>query len=320
MACWYIVANRGALKAAGLEGISCEDQLQWHVQLTEKRIHEAKVLLSKSSFEERAPQQVDDLFSYMTKARQCTFDDCRKSRSMRFDAVFTTYNQACWTLIEIVAKALESVRPGSAEGRRAARRYRLFSAAAEQLGRERAFMCGHEEEDWSPGSPKSPIKRRPPDKLHRLAEILGARKILLGTAVNGSLMSSDVVATSTGLLGTLVGEDEPALLTPDDIATLESLERRVLDPSPNDSVATEEWYRTLTRILNEIHSRIAISLVEDMRLPDFDLGPGYCMPADDEQMPAGILASRAEPRAVPGLSCGCRAGLKRFLQGLVERL
>mmetsp|Transcript_56274 Transcript_56274/g.142372 ORF Transcript_56274/g.142372 Transcript_56274/m.142372 type:complete len:731 (-) Transcript_56274:48-2240(-) len=320
MACWYVVADKDALKASGLEGISCEDQLKWHVQLTEKRIHEAKLLLSKSSFEQGAAQQVDELFSYMTKARQRTFDDDRVSRSMRFDDVFTAYNQACWSLIEIVAKALESVRLGSAEGRRAARRYRLFSAAAEQLGRERAFMCGHEEEDWSPVTSKSEHKRRPPDKLHRLAEILGARKILLGTSVNGSVISADVVATSTGLLGTLIGEDEPALLTPDDIATLESLERRVLDPSPNDSVATEEWYRTITRFLNEIHSRIAISLVEDMRLPEFDLGSSLGSHVDGVQTSGRALASGIELGIVGKCFSICRMGLKRFLSQVVEMI
>jgi hypothetical protein len=107
----------------------------------------------------------------------------------------------------------------------------------------------------------------PPNRLHRLAEILGARKILLGTVVNkASLTSSDTVATSTGLLGALLGEGL-SLLGADELAELESIEQRVFSNKHDDQVPTEELYQVITRMINEIHSRIAIALVEDMRSP-----------------------------------------------------
>lgn len=311
MACWALSG------ASGLGGISCWDQLQWHVQLTEKRIGEAKALLSEHSSEAKTSHTLDPVFSYLTQARKLALGKTRQavadaSPASQFDSVYVTYNQACGALIEVNAKALEAVRPGSAEGRRAARRYRLFSAAAEQLGRERAFVCGHGEQDWSPTSPE-PGRR----SLHRLAEILGARKILLGTVVEG--LSGDIATTSTGLLGTLIGEDEPSLLTPGDIAKLESLEQRIIEPQPSNAVPSEEWYLTITQLLNEIHSRIAMTLVGDMRLQDVEhtrqaRTTARGTPARDMPEREGSNGRRVR------LGCHCRAGLKACLLVLVERL
>jgi len=324
MACWALSG------ASGLSGISCWDQLQWHVQLTEKRLHEAKNLLSKCLLaESQGIELIDALFSNLTKARRIAQARMQPDRQLErtmssttsFDHVFVGYNSACGALIGFVAQALERCQPGSG-GRHAARRYHLFVAAAEQLGRERAFMCGHEEQAWGlepspPGSPQCGSRRgrrTTPNRMHRLAEILGARKILLGTVVGDNEMAGDVVATSTGLLGTLIGEDEPPLLSTDDIAKLESLEQRVLAPTAGDEVPTEEWYQTITRFLNEIHSRIAINLVEDMRLADLELGSAL----GEEDLADG--ARSRQFIAVSAGACGCRAGLKRLLQLVVDRL
>jgi len=113
-------------------------------------------------------------------------------------------------------------------------------------------------------------------------------------------------------LGTLVGDGEPSLLSTADIATLESIEEGIL--APNDSIAfsTEEWYQTLTRLLTEIHSRIAVNLVEDVRLP-----PHY-LPTLDSITKEHLESGQAPVRARS--SCGCRAGLKALLQSLVDKL
>jgi serine/threonine protein kinase len=350
MALWALAG------APGLDGISCWDQFKWHVQLTEKRIHLAKGMLEKSVVPDgraHLESKLVTLASSLTKARQMSHGvsgagDAHEVpptmvRQFTFDsdAIFLAYNQAGKALIAIVTHSLENAHPGSSEGRRAARRYMLFSAAAEQLARERAFMCGHTHEklgvarhvdsDGSPRNAPSGVQnggRLPREKLQKLSEIIGSRKILLGTAAGDTDVHSNyTVATSTGLLGGLVGDAEPALLSPADIAELESLEARVLAPDPAQFLPTEEWYRTLTRLLNEIHSRIAITLVDDLRVPDLSLNSRQLPPCSTKEAEQttkapekGVSQSEKQAQDPKVRYCGCRAGLKQCLQSIVDSL
>jgi hypothetical protein len=322
MACWALAGT------AGIGGISVWDQLQWHVQLTEKRISEAMALLDelvhshrrlKPDVAEAHEADLGNLFAILAEARKQVFSVAS------FDDVFMLYSRACGTLIELVARLIETARPGCSEKlSRAARRYRLCSAAVEQLCRERALICGLrqvgpvslENPEVVSGSSDQHGGRLPSNRLHRLAEVLGARKILLGAVVNSRF--SDIVATSTGLLGALLGEGEPLLLGATEIAELELIEQRIFSGSGDDQVPTEVLYQTISRMINEIHSRIAIAIVEDMRLPNW----------------AETVTRRLSPRRptlrstrsplpqttlpVPG-ACGCRDGLKRLLYRVADR-
>lgn len=332
MALWALTG------APGLDGISsCWDQFQWHIELTQKRNHEARHLLSTSAKDSRfcLGAQLDESFhelaSNLTRGRQLSLGstpvgseavhDKEVSPPLSidsFDAVFEAYSDAARVIIELIARCVEGAKPGSSEGRRAARRYRLFSSAAEQLSRERAFICGHGrltlKDSNSPKHEKTGLSR---EMLQRLSEIIGSRKILLGTALSVCY----TVATPTGLLGGMVGEGEPALLSTGDIAELEALEALVLAPNLNEALPTEEWYRTLTRLLNEIHSRIAISLVDDMRAPELNLPAAF---ESEGAFASLITETRRIPsdkpaKVAPGL-CGCRAGLRKFLQLLIDRV
>jgi serine/threonine protein kinase len=342
MACWALSGN------TGIGGISPKDQLQWHMQLTEKRINEARSLLGGGFARQRSDDALENLFTDLRTARKQALSadgsediEATMRRTDCFDSVFTVYNSACSAMIEIVAKELEACRPGSSEGRRAARRYRLFSAAAEQLGRERSFVCGqnhmpdYDDMEGSTISLGSSITTRasgkkasrfPPDKLQRLAEITGARKILLGTAADAARSAADLVATSTGLLGTLIGGDEPALLSVSDIAALESLEQRFLAADSDDVVCIEEWFQTITALLTDIHSRIAMALVEAMRMPT-------PTPQADSLASAASPSSQMTPAfnrmdesngdskvSRTQFECGCRSGLKACLHFLAEKL
>jgi len=184
-----------------------------------------------------------------------------------FDGVFVAYNHAIATMIDIVARSLEQVRPGSNMVRRAARRYRLFSTAVEQLGRERTFILGQGIRPfWYSGTQR--IDTFAPEKLRKLGEILGARKILLGTSGVCGASNGDIVANSSGLLGTLIGHREPPLLSVAEIGLLESIEERVI--ACDSTMCGDEWYRTLTGLMTSIHSRIAIDLVNDMHCREGD--------------------------------------------------
>jgi serine/threonine protein kinase len=337
MALWALTGT------AGLDGISsCWDQFQWHIELTEKRLHEAKDMLQNCFAiieKHHQDETLVGLASHLTRARQLShsmvphgtdetgrFEMCGMSLDS-FDAVFASYGDACRVIIEKVARCVENSKPSSSESRRAARRYRLFSSAAEQLSRERAFMCGHRRLETQSGCNKIGLSR---EMLQRLSEIIGSRKILLGTAVSASY----TVATSTGLLGGLIGEGEPTLLSTADIVELERLEARVLVPSAGESLPTEEWYRTLTRLLNEIHSRIAVGLVDDMRLPELHLFPSDLdvkigCGEGSSFLPCVLECSRQEqPSESDGAvvqkactdTCGCREGLKKILKFCLDKL
>jgi hypothetical protein len=253
---------------------------------------------------------------------------CSRMSLDSFDAVFAAYNEACSVIIDDIARRVESVNHGSLQGCRAARRYRLFSSAAEHLSKDRAFMGGHTAN--AEGMPK--------EMSQRLFEIIGARKVLLGTAAGASCTH----ATNGGLVGFLIAEGEPSLLSATDLNQLEYLEAQVLAPSEDEALPTTEWYRTLTRLLNGIHSRIALSLVADMRKAE----PVHKTGRLDgrRSLPATILETRLAtvgtplPRVISdsleerlaGIQgetkretqdpCGCKAGLRKILQSLLDKL
>eukprot|EP00927_Polykrikos_kofoidii_P014652 TRINITY_DN16461_c0_g1_i1.p1 TRINITY_DN16461_c0_g1~~TRINITY_DN16461_c0_g1_i1.p1 ORF type:complete len:787 (-),score=133.55 TRINITY_DN16461_c0_g1_i1:370-2679(-) len=328
MACWALASD------TGIGGISCLDQLQWHVQLTEKRIWEAKALMKDDG-----TNAIDALF-HLIEARKLAMDAVRSGEKDAvsllacFDRVFCLYNQASSALIELIASSIVAVRgENNAAGRRGARRYRLYACAAEQLGRERAFVCAHgqgrlgfgilkasevglpavAEAEESAQSPQ--VANLSPERLCQLAEIIGARKILLGTVVDAT---ADTLATSEGLLATLIWEDEGSLLSPTDIANLESLERRVLSPTFDDPAPTEEWYQTITSFLNEIHSRIAVLIVDEVHVPE-ELRD---MQAGELRRDSTIVVKKASCQSLRTSrgGCCCQAGLKRFLRAVADKL
>lgn len=324
MACWALASD------TGIGGISCFDQLQWHVQLTEKRISEAKELMNQSLKEEGL--RIDELFALLTEARKRATDavrlDEKDPATLRecFDRVFDLYNQASGKMTDIVASSIVAFRgENNAEGRRAARRYRLYSSAAEQLGRERAFICAHRngerlgltdlsaKPDGLPAvsetaSSWTDLQEEPAsERLYRLAEIIGARKILLGTVVDAT--SGDATAMSEGLLATLIWEDEGSLLSSGDIALLERLEGQVLHPAVGQAAPTEEWYQTISQFLHEIHSRITMLIVEEVQVP-----------LESRDFPVPNTEREAVSASVFSGGCGCRKGLKRLLQSLASAL
>merc|ERR1712224_1065234 len=138
----------GALDGApGLDGLSSSwDQFQWHIELTQKRSHEARELLNQSAARDPSgcfSKQLDatyfELSTSLTTGRELAHNmaplgaEVSQARSggpgrqismEPFDAVFASYSQACKVIIDQVARCVEDARPGSSEGRRAARRYR----------------------------------------------------------------------------------------------------------------------------------------------------------------------------------------------------
>jgi len=343
---------------------SGREQLQWHIELTEKRVHEAKKMLEQGqSMDERVhlEKTFQQVASSLRAGRQLSLSVVplgmtdRPSGCMSldsFDSAFAAYNDACRSIIEKVAQCVEIAKLGSAEGRRAARQYRLFSSAAEQLSRERAFMNGQSQSHSAASCGAEELSSA---MMQRLFEIIGARKILLGTVNKGSY----TVAASTGILDGLIGEGQPALLGASDLAELEHLEARVLAPTKGEALPIACWYRTLTRLLNEIHMKISIALARDLRPESGSRTSGILSPTgsphrqssdpaflearpsirqrssgvkalgpvEEEPMPdhSHMEEDKTEPAKEIGgkqkhLSCGCKAGLRFVLLQLLDKL
>eukprot|EP00930_Biecheleria_cincta_P018204 TRINITY_DN14261_c0_g1_i1.p1 TRINITY_DN14261_c0_g1~~TRINITY_DN14261_c0_g1_i1.p1 ORF type:complete len:720 (-),score=159.26 TRINITY_DN14261_c0_g1_i1:42-2201(-) len=339
MACWALAAV-GDLKI--VEGISCWDQLRKNIQLTDKRLAEAKQMLAELF---QSDHGTNNAWGKSAKlhpviAVDAVDDDLREARDLvlrqesqsmpghlsSYDSFFAAYNRACGLLIDVVARSMKRLRADNPEIRKAVQRFCLCSAAAEQLARERGFAllarhcaphaakqqtCKSSEDDAWPG------QLLPRENLRRLAEILGARKVLLGTASSGARQTGDVVASSTGLLGALIGDEgEPPLLSAADIARLEFIEERMLDPMSGPRPPAEEWWGVLTQLVKQIHSRIAIALVEGMRRPacGVDLGNHFKQVAEPSQQ------QQQQQQQLAALPTSCRAGVRRLLEAMLEQL
>mmetsp|Transcript_52482 Transcript_52482/g.94081 ORF Transcript_52482/g.94081 Transcript_52482/m.94081 type:complete len:693 (+) Transcript_52482:43-2121(+) len=293
-------------RAPGFEDVTVSslDHFQLHAQLIDKQMSKAEKLLQL--LQEQGQMSACKLKALLVKlqeTREQVFQDADGASSTSFDEVFMAYNHVCGVLIEIVASVLQSKdSPGNAK---AVRRYRLFSAAAEQLGRERAFVCGHGQKSFKEGCSIHNAADLPQEKLLRLAEIIGARKVLIGTSQTGEVQcpaSGDIFTASGGIVGTLLDGTEPCLLSAKEIQELESMEEKVMDPHCRATLI-REWFETLTRHVNTIHSRITINLLEDAQSPEQHRESG------------------GDKLVKPGISSflfGCQAGLKKLLQSIFQ--
>eukprot|EP00928_Gymnodinium_smaydae_P030100 TRINITY_DN22466_c1_g2_i3.p1 TRINITY_DN22466_c1_g2~~TRINITY_DN22466_c1_g2_i3.p1 ORF type:complete len:224 (-),score=51.90 TRINITY_DN22466_c1_g2_i3:50-721(-) len=167
-----------------------------------------------------------------------------------------------------------------------------------------------------------PMSEKRRHRLYNLLEIIGTRKFLLGTVEQdlddrcSSHMSTadDPLRFSDGFVAPVIGSDEPPLLSRDELLHLEALEKRVLYPILGDVVPTEEWYQELTRFLNELHNRIVVSLVQDMRGSNA---------AQSMESALGFQIKQSVRTADTGstsvFAC-CRTGVKLLLAQAAQRL
>eukprot|EP00931_Biecheleriopsis_adriatica_P066490 TRINITY_DN40833_c0_g1_i1.p1 TRINITY_DN40833_c0_g1~~TRINITY_DN40833_c0_g1_i1.p1 ORF type:complete len:901 (+),score=161.53 TRINITY_DN40833_c0_g1_i1:82-2784(+) len=123
---------------------------------------------------------------------------------------------------------------------------RMLLLAAEQLGRERAFIS------FLIGKP-SWIRSQ--TMQTRFARIQGCRQMLLGSTSPGN--HSEVISSSFGLLPGLGLMQEP-LLSSDEIEALEAAESTVMEGKGE----TTEWFSLLTSLINHVHRHASMAIVE----------------------------------------------------------
>jgi len=125
---------------------------------------------------------------------------------------------------------------------------RFLQLAGEQLARERGIVAGHL---VRPGSIRSATVFR------ELAEIIGARKVLLGSSEkNAPLIGAGFS------LATVLGIVEGSLLDDPDMASLEVVEDRAMGGKKVDLPAVAEWWHHLTKAVDKVHQHIMVSIVD----------------------------------------------------------
>jgi len=169
----------------------------------------------------------------------------------QFDDVFARFNGRISEIIDAIASAVKEL-PASDPLHN---RYRFCSTAAEQLGRERAFLCTFLQD--------SKIMQAQPNLMRRISEITGARKLLFGTSL-GVGATGDVVVRGPGGLAGLLGLDtvgHAPLLPWEDLNALEDLEARSFSFNKGHVPLVREWYLLLTRLIDSVHRRIEKDLM-----------------------------------------------------------
>jgi len=299
----YVLARAPACEGTTILAL---DHFQLHSQCIDQQMSKTDGLLEHLQDPRNSRTSLNAVMGKLREVRKRVINDLNEVCSASFDEVFVAYNHACGALIDIAAMVLQTREsPGVAK---AVQRYRLFSAAAEQLGRERAFVCGHGQTRVCDGRGIH-VADLPPEKLRRLVEIIGARKVLIGTSKGQDLdpASGDIFTSSQGMVGALLDGAEPVLLSVQEISELESIEDRVLNPDCRSVLLTTDWFETLTRHVNAIHSRITLNFLEDAQLPVYNS--------------SGIENKMAEHRS-DGMLChkGLTIHLKKLLQKSLEHI
>lgn len=184
------------------------------------------------------------------------------------DHVVDSYSRLISRVMQAVECSLEVSPLGSIPLGINLVRHKLLMFTAEQLGRERALLCGHL---------RKPETLQDPEVACRVNRVIGARKLLLGSsAVDQNSLSegldsfqldaaapSGIVSGDMGLLPALNLMDAP-LLEASDLAQLENAEDRALSLTGGETPQLSEWYHLITNLIDKIHQHVILHIVSSI--------------------------------------------------------
>lgn len=165
-----------------------------------------------------------------------------------FDSLFQGYCMACSMIMDAIHAGLQAVtstRP--LWDSRPKMQHQLLMLASEQLGRERAYVCGLLDK------PESLLQS---SVARDVNEMVGARKTLLGSSGTSML----VVTAQIGILPALGLSEAPLAST--ELAALEAVEDNALALNGKSAPRVLEWYDLLTQLINKVHRHVALTTVE----------------------------------------------------------
>uniref|UniRef100_A0A7R9ZY83 Nitrate/nitrite sensing protein domain-containing protein n=1 Tax=Pyrodinium bahamense TaxID=73915 RepID=A0A7R9ZY83_9DINO len=251
--CWALGSSEG------------ENSFRWQQQNTDERFQGAKVAISQLLREGNEAQEsrwgalsralVEATGELSPLRKRCGESLQHRDETLDseedFQDAYAGYCTLIYKVIAAVVGTMPRLRGCNGAPTRLEMRHRLLQYTAEQLGRERAFLTGHL---------TRPETLRLFGMVMQLAEIIGARKMLLGTASN-SQKQGTIVASDTGLLPALKLMDA-APIDPEELAMLESVEHRAMNSRKVDPPAVTEWWCQLTKVIDKIHQHIMVNVVE----------------------------------------------------------
>lgn len=254
-------------------------QFQWNLKHTDDRCAEAMQLLDDMA---DVPLQNT---SALLKLRDSISVACARTSMLRthatkllvssdpsssgrhsvVDQVARHYSSIISVIMQAIASSLLEVCGTSGSFGVKAIRHKLLMFTAEQLGRERALLCGYLHHAAS---------LRDPQVASRIHQVIGARKLLLGSSADlceiaaepNALCAVDgescmIVAGEVGLLPALNLMDAP-LLDAAELAHLENAEDRALAIASGEAPQLSEWYFLLTKLIDKIHQHVTINIVD----------------------------------------------------------
>lgn len=277
--------ERGQCLASG-----ASEGWQWHVKFTDERYTEAFRQLEAMETQAGAHHEAvwRRLGAVLTYARTKT--EASRAHAIELlsrntaslvepsviDPVVHRYGIVLSVIMRVVAICLAEVHRDEGLSKMATK-HKLLMLTAEQLGCERALLCGYLHQ---------PSRLRDPEVAGRISQVIGARKLLLGSSLNLEaypLQSCDddtleaepqeaswaahgcIVAGIVGLFPVLDLIDAP-LLDPTELQQLENAEDRALSANNGSVPQLSEWYMLLTGLIDKIHQHIVLNILDHFEL------------------------------------------------------
>lgn len=250
------------------------DRFHWHLKYTDKLHADALRLLEggQSEGSEQLAQVLawartrTDAVRELAAEERLDLEPSIEGGTTLAESVMAEYSRVISAILRAIATRLYDAR--SAFQQLDCLR-RLLMLAAEQLGVERALLCWHL---------KDPRGLRDPRVACRISQVIGARKLLLGSRSSASgsedhecggplrdpfawAAANGGIVADQGLFPALGLTEEP-LLDADQLRCLEAAEDQALGLTSRAAPELSDWYWLLTKLIDRIHERIAINILE----------------------------------------------------------
>jgi len=249
-ACWIVGSEEDS------------SRLDWQIKFSNERLDTAiqKIVNLLTSGQSQAVDWID----FSTTLRHVP-DDLKPLRALCHEKIKTReealdmeedvaeiFDGFCNLVFKIIT-AMHNILPRLSESMGICRttelRLRFLQLASEQLARERGLISGYL------GRPET-LRRAV--IVRKVAEVIGARKLLIGTMSD----SSSVVGASSGGMSIALGLGGSPLLDASDLAALEAIEDRAMAAKRLDQPAVAEWWYHLSKAVDKVHQHVMVSITE----------------------------------------------------------
>jgi len=249
-ACWVIGST---------EDVS---RLDWQIKFTNEKLEAAcERIIKVLSSEEYQTSQWQSLAAALCGSRNdlkqlrqvCQGKVATREEALYLDddigEVFDSYSTRLTNMTETMHELLGKISGSAAGGVNAVAgiQLRLLQVTAEQLARERGIIAGYL---------ARPETFRRAAMVRKVAEVIGARRLMTGTM----LTSSASVGAGQGGLPSMLGLINQPLLEASDLSSLEAVEDRALSSKKLDVLAVQEWWYHLTKAVDKLHQHIMVGI------------------------------------------------------------